>query len=32
MNNDKLETLLEMLEDVNPGTPEGKQSKEVIEI
>ncbi|MCJ7730885.1 hypothetical protein MUP51_01095 [Candidatus Bathyarchaeota archaeon] len=32
LSNDKLETLLEMLEDVNPGTPEGKQSKEVIEL
>ncbi len=32
LSNEKLETLLEMLEDVNPGTPEGKQSKEVIEL
>jgi len=32
LGNEKVETLLEMLEDVNPGTPEGKQSKEVIEI
>jgi hypothetical protein len=32
LGNEKVENLLEMLEDVNPGTPEGKQSKEVIEI
>ncbi len=32
LGNEKVESLLEMLEDVNPGTPEGKQSKEVIEI
>lgn len=32
LSNDKVETLLEMLEDVNPGSPESKQSKEVIEI
>ena len=32
LSNEKVETLLEMLEDVNPGTPESKQSKEVIEI
>jgi len=32
LGNDKVENLLEMLEDVNPGTPENKQSKEVIEI
>ena len=32
LGNDKVETLLEMLEDVNPGSPESKQSKEVIEI
>ena len=32
LGNDKVENLLEMLEDVNPGTPESKQSKEVIEI
>lgn len=32
LSNEKVETLLEMLEDVNPGAPEGKQSKEVIEI
>ena len=32
MSNEKVETLLEMLEDVNPSSPEGKQSKEVIEI
>ena len=32
LGNEKVETLLEMLEDVNPGRPESKQSKEVIEI
>jgi hypothetical protein len=32
LSNEKVETLLEMLEDVNPVTPESKQSKEVIEI
>jgi len=32
LGNEKVENLLEMLEDVNPGTPESKQSKEVIEI
>ena len=32
LGNDKVENLLEMLEDVNPGTPENKQSQEVIEI
>ena len=32
LSNDKVETLLEMLEDVNPGVSEFKQSKEVIEI
>jgi hypothetical protein len=32
LGNEKVETLLEMLEDVNPDTPESKQSKEVIEI
>ena len=32
LSNEKLETLLEMLEDVNPSTPQSKQSKEVIEI
>jgi hypothetical protein len=32
LGNVKVESLLEMLEDVNPGTPESKQSKEVIEI
>jgi len=32
LGNEKVETLLEMLEDVNPGTPESKQSKEVIEL
>jgi hypothetical protein len=32
LSNDKVETLLEMLEDVNPGVPESRQSKEVIEI
>ena len=32
LGNEKVETLLEMLEDVNPGSPESKQSKEVIEI
>jgi hypothetical protein len=32
LSNDKVETLLEMLEDVNPSSPESKQSKEVIEI
>jgi hypothetical protein len=32
LGNDKVETLLEMLEDVNPATAESKQSKEVIEI
>jgi hypothetical protein len=32
LGNDKVETLLEMLEDVNPATPETKKSKEVIEI
>ncbi len=32
LGNDKVETLLEMLEDVNPGSPESKQSKEVIEL
>ena len=32
LGNVKVENLLEMLEDVNPGTPESKQSKEVIEI
>jgi len=32
INNEKVETLLDMLEDVNPVTPEAKRSKEVIEI
>jgi len=32
LGNEKVETLLEMLEDVNPTAPESKQSKEVIEI
>ena len=32
LGNEKVETLLEMLEDVNPATPDNKQSKEVIEI
>jgi hypothetical protein len=32
MENDKLETLLEMLEDINPSTPEFKTTKDVIEI
>jgi hypothetical protein len=32
LGNQKCENLLEMVEDVNPGTPESKQSKEVIEI
>jgi hypothetical protein len=32
IGNDKVETLLEMLEDVNPSSPESKKSKEVIEI
>ena len=32
LGNEKVETLLEMLEDVNPAAPESKQSKEVIEI
>ena len=32
LGNDKVETLLEMLEDINPATPDSKQSKEVIEL
>ena len=32
LSNEKVETLLEMLEDVNPGLPESKQSKDVIEL
>lgn len=32
VGNEKVETLLEMLEDVNPTAPESKQSKEVIEL
>ena len=32
LGNDKVETLLEMLEDVNPARPDSKQTKEVIEI
>jgi hypothetical protein len=32
LKNEKLETLLEMLEDINPSTPEFKTTKEVIEI
>ena len=32
LGNEKVETLLEMLEDVNPARPDSKQSKEVIEI
>jgi hypothetical protein len=32
LGNEKVESLLEMLEDVNPGSPESKQSKDVIEI
>jgi hypothetical protein len=32
LGNDKVESLLEMLEDVNPAAPESKQSKEVIEL
>ena len=32
LGNDKVETLLEMLEDINPAAPDSKQSKEVIEL
>ena len=32
LDNEKLETLIEMLEYINPGPPESKLSKEVIEI
>jgi len=32
LGNVKVESLLEMLEDVNPARPDSKQSKEVIEI
>jgi hypothetical protein len=32
LGNDKVETLLEMLEDINPATTDSKQSKEVIEL
>jgi hypothetical protein len=32
LSNDKVESLLEMIEDVNPSSPESKKSKDVIEI
>jgi hypothetical protein len=32
LGNEKLEALLEMIEDVNPSAPESKISKDVIEI
>ena len=32
LGNDKVETLLKMLEDINPAAPDSKQSKEVIEL